>query len=674
MNARSPATSSQPAIPLPTISLAFGSGGEGGGGGDTTPPVINGTPSNITAEATSASGATVTYAIPSAIDKVDGTDAVSCSPASGSTFALGTTTVTCTASDSHGNTAHSSFTVTVQDTTPPSVSLTAPSSGATVSGSSVTLTATASDTVAVANVQFKVDGTNIRSAITSSPYTTTWNSAGVSDGSHTLYAVAEDTSGNYATSSISISVRNSPPVISSISSGTPTATTATITWSTDEAASSQVEYGTTTAYGLITTLNDTLLTTHSVAITGLTIGTDYHYRVISTDAVGNVGTSADEAFGTAYLGYVATRGYIDIGDNTTDKQLMSRTFHYARDNITSLQLVLPNWWINGSAATEQLMAKPATTTASIEYPIGTFTQVTFGGSATGTIPAGGTLVSDPVAVNIPSGAEFYVRIFFENASGIVYNGRGDSSYGDFMTIGVSSVQDQTMGGTVSNNASSDMYMPAAIIGTTTLPSVFIVGDSRIYGNADPSNDTSGDVGEVARAIGPNFGYVNAGASGLRTDYLVNFLNADSPSDANMFKLASYASDIINETGVVDVILGSTTAQIENNMETLWSLFPSGIPVYQTTMPPFTTSTDGWTTLVNQTPNSDDAARIATNDFIRTTPSPLAGYFEVANVVESSQDSGIWKVPGYTTDGVHETTAANIIIENSGVFATSSITR
>jgi hypothetical protein len=105
------------------------------------------------------------------------------------------------------------------DTTPPSVSLTAPSSGATVSGSSVTLTATASDNVAVANVQFKVEGTNIGSAITLSPYTTTWISTGVADGSHTLYAVAEDTSGNYATSSIAVTVRNASVFVSSSGGG-----------------------------------------------------------------------------------------------------------------------------------------------------------------------------------------------------------------------------------------------------------------------------------------------------------------------------------------------------------------------------------------------------------------------------------------------------------------------
>jgi len=86
---------------------------------DTTPPALT-LPANITAEATSASGAVVTYTA-SATDLVDGSVAVTCTPASGSTFPLGTTTVQCSATDAHGNIGHGSFTVTVQDTTPPQI-------------------------------------------------------------------------------------------------------------------------------------------------------------------------------------------------------------------------------------------------------------------------------------------------------------------------------------------------------------------------------------------------------------------------------------------------------------------------------------------------------------------------------------------------------------------------
>ena len=185
------------------------------------------------------------------------------------------------------------------DTTPPSVALTVPVASSTVFGSTVTLTASASDNVAVGNVQFKVDGVNIGSAITTSPYATSWNSTGVGDGSHTLYAVAEDTSGNYATSSISVTVDNTPPVISSISAGTPGETSATITWTTNENSNSQVNFGTTSSYGSTTTLNSALVTSHSIVVAGLTANTTYHYRVRSADGQGNLSVSSDQAFTTA---------------------------------------------------------------------------------------------------------------------------------------------------------------------------------------------------------------------------------------------------------------------------------------------------------------------------------------------------------------------------------------
>jgi uncharacterized protein (DUF697 family) len=70
-------------------------------------------PGTITATATSASGAVVTYSA-SATDPVDGSIKPVCTPASGSTFPLGATTVNCTATNSHGVKASGSFQVQVQ--------------------------------------------------------------------------------------------------------------------------------------------------------------------------------------------------------------------------------------------------------------------------------------------------------------------------------------------------------------------------------------------------------------------------------------------------------------------------------------------------------------------------------------------------------------------------------
>ena len=84
---------------------------------DTTPPALA-APSEITAAATSPAGATVTF-VATASDVVDGSRPVTCRPPSGTTFAIGATPVTCTASDLRGNSASRTFTVTVTESETP---------------------------------------------------------------------------------------------------------------------------------------------------------------------------------------------------------------------------------------------------------------------------------------------------------------------------------------------------------------------------------------------------------------------------------------------------------------------------------------------------------------------------------------------------------------------------
>jgi hypothetical protein len=78
---------------------------------DTTPPALS--VSDVVADAVSPDGAPVAYTA-TAVDRVSGAITPACSPASGSTFAIGDTKVTCTASDTRGNTADARFTVHVK--------------------------------------------------------------------------------------------------------------------------------------------------------------------------------------------------------------------------------------------------------------------------------------------------------------------------------------------------------------------------------------------------------------------------------------------------------------------------------------------------------------------------------------------------------------------------------
>lgn len=178
---------------------------------DTTAPTINNVPANQTLEATSAAGATATWTNPTAMDVVNGNRDVTCTPASGDTFAIGMTTVQCSATDATGNTNTHSFTVTVQDTTAPSLSLPANQTLYTATNSaSFDWTATATDVVSV-NVP----------VICSSASPATF-----SLGTTTVSCSATDAAGNTANGSFNVTVLDN--AVPTITINAPTATNYTL--------------------------------------------------------------------------------------------------------------------------------------------------------------------------------------------------------------------------------------------------------------------------------------------------------------------------------------------------------------------------------------------------------------------------------------------------------------
>jgi hypothetical protein len=93
------------------------------------------------------------------------------------------------------------------DLQPPIVTLIAPTDGTTVSNS-VQIMADATDNVAVAGVQFQVDGANVGQEVLMGPYSTIWDTALSRNGVHTLQAIARDWVGNTATSTVEVTVAN----------------------------------------------------------------------------------------------------------------------------------------------------------------------------------------------------------------------------------------------------------------------------------------------------------------------------------------------------------------------------------------------------------------------------------------------------------------------------------
>ena len=112
--------------------------------------------------------------------------------------------------------ASSGGTISTSDTSAPTIFLTSPSAGAIVAGSAVAVSATAVDNVGVVGVQFKLDGANIGGEDLTAPFSTSWNTSSVANGTHTLTALARDTAGNQRTSaSVSVYVLNAAQAPSS---------------------------------------------------------------------------------------------------------------------------------------------------------------------------------------------------------------------------------------------------------------------------------------------------------------------------------------------------------------------------------------------------------------------------------------------------------------------------
>jgi hypothetical protein len=94
-----------------------------------------------------------------------------------------------------------------QDPIPPTVSITSPSNGSTVSGT-INVNANASDNIGVVGVQFKLDGSNLGNEDLTAPYSISWNTTQVTNGSYILSAVARDAAGNTSSASVTVNVSN----------------------------------------------------------------------------------------------------------------------------------------------------------------------------------------------------------------------------------------------------------------------------------------------------------------------------------------------------------------------------------------------------------------------------------------------------------------------------------
>jgi hypothetical protein len=185
------------------------------------------------------------------------------------------------------------FPSTSRNPTPPAVSIAAPGGGTTVSGL-VPITANASDSGGVASVALAVDGKTVATP-TSSPYSASWNTTAVPNGTHTVTATAKDSAGATASSSITVTVANAtvpstngssdttpPSAPSGVSALALSATQAAISWkpSSDNVGVTKYEVLRNGARVAVTA-------SARLVDSGLIAGKSFSYQVRAYDAAGN---------------------------------------------------------------------------------------------------------------------------------------------------------------------------------------------------------------------------------------------------------------------------------------------------------------------------------------------------------------------------------------------------
>ena len=291
----------------------------------------------------------------------------------------------------------------------------------------------------------------------------TYSAAGVllGEGTNTITAEATDLVGNVGTATATIVLDTIKPMISDISASGVTSTGATITWTTDELATSKVEYGTSEAYGLVKS-DATFTTSHSITLTGLSAGTTYHYRVKSADAATNENVSTDHTFTTATppsadfsISVSPTSGSVVQGSSTTATVSVSSVGGFS-NQVTLSYSGLPS---GATASLNPTQVTPtangtATSTLTISTasttPVGTYTI-----TITGT--GGGKAHSCTYTLTVTAVAVPDFSIGVSPASGSVAQGGSTTA-----TVSISSIAGFTSTVSLSASGATAGFSPSSV--------------------------------------------------------------------------------------------------------------------------------------------------------------------------------------------------------------------
>lgn len=384
------------------------------------------------------------------------------------------------------------------------------------------------------------------------------------------------------------------------------------------------------------------------AVAGIQVKKNGVYSAVAGAFV-KVGGAYQSVLGGAPAGtlrQVATSTFINTMQHALNKQANSRSPHYMRASAPTIQIVIPNWLVTGGLETNGNGTD--TWTASLEYPAGTFTQITFGGNVSGVVAPGDNLISDAVAAP-PKDAKFWVRMYVQTTGNIKFQQyyAGDGTAG--LEAGVNTITDKTMGGAIAFAASRNagMIMPCAIIANSTVQAFAVMGDSISVGRDDTATADVPLQGHLGREFGATYPTGHLGVSG---DTMTAFL---ASKDKRMALALNYFTRYPMNFGINDTTRGDSNSTIASSTDSVIALFPANTTAL-CTMTPVTSAADGLSGVT-----ATNGARVTENTRRKALVSVRAVYdMNVPLENNSNPEDGIWKA-GMTTDGTHYTQQACI---------------
>ncbi len=375
------------------------------------------------------------------------------------------------------------------------------------------------------------------------------------------------------------------------------------------------------------------------------------------------------------IGVTAYSNGIDIIPINSPKQLKNiagalfinrqfdATVRYARgsnyyvlcDDIpeSGIRVVVPNWYTDKFGdLTDKGTGAAITITASIESPVGVFTQVKFNGVAAGTVPNYDELVSDILMVSGKKGDLIGFKFWLNTPAGLHFTAdRWSGAFGSTLEYSTTVLSDNTMIGSPSVATTSGYaFGITAIIASTDVKSAVAFGDSKCYGAEDTADSTLA-IGNTCRALRANgVAEANFGVGG---DLWLN-IRTLGPKRLAAIK---YFTNAIFQLGHNDIASTYQLEKIRSAVISTLKQVPANTGVFLCTPSPATTSTDGFVSPENQTVTAYEALRLSYDSFVRTLPYSIDGFFDIYAAesplgADGITPTGKWRTPSMTS-GVHE---------------------